>query len=77
MLAMLHATRSGSRVHNERVGTHLALQELLAKATTMITNIFNATTVPVLNEVIGFTQARQNVLAGNMANYGTPGYQGT
>ena len=42
---------------------------------TMIPNIFSATTVPVLTEVVGFAQARQNVLAGNIANYGTPGYQ--
>ncbi|HTN77594.1 MAG TPA: flagellar basal body rod protein FlgB, partial [Pirellulaceae bacterium] len=41
----------------------------------MIPNMFNATSVPVLTEVIGFAQARHNVLAGNMANYGTPGYK--
>ena len=41
----------------------------------MISNLFNATTLPVLQEVVGFTHARHNVLAGNMANYGTPGYK--
>ena len=37
--------------------------------------MFNATTLPALTEVVGFTQARQNVLVGNLANYGTPGYK--
>ena len=40
----------------------------------MISNLFDATTLPVLQEVVGFAQARHNVLAGNLANYGTPGY---
>lgn len=41
----------------------------------MISNLFEATTLPVLQEVVGFAQARHNVLAGNLANYGTPGYR--
>lgn len=41
----------------------------------MIPNLFNTTTVPALTEVLGFTHARHNVMAGNMANYGTPGYR--
>lgn len=41
----------------------------------MIPNLFNATAVPALEEVVGFTQARHNVLASNLANYGTPGYR--
>lgn len=38
-------------------------------------DIFKSTTVPVLQEVIGFAQARHEVLAGNLANVTTPGYQ--
>ena len=41
----------------------------------MIPSLFNATSLPALEEVVGFTQARHNVLAGNLANYGTPGYR--
>jgi flagellar basal-body rod protein FlgB len=39
-------------------------------------NIFESTTIPVLQEVIGFAQARHEVLAGNVANATTPGYRG-
>ncbi len=38
-------------------------------------DIFKSTTVPVLQEVIGFAQARHEVLAGNVANINTPGYE--
>lgn len=38
-------------------------------------DIFSPTTIPVLQEVIAFSQARHGVLAGNIANLGTPGYQ--
>jgi len=31
--------------------------------------------VPVLEQVVKFTQARHGVLAGNIANLNTPGYQ--
>jgi flagellar basal-body rod protein FlgB len=41
----------------------------------MLSNIFQATTIPVLQEVVGFSEARQAVLAGNIANLDTPGYQ--
>lgn len=37
--------------------------------------IFNATTVPVLEQVANFNEARQSILAGNIANYDTPTYQ--
>jgi flagellar basal-body rod protein FlgB len=37
--------------------------------------LFNSTTVPVLEQVVGFTQARHAVLAGNVANADTPGYR--
>ncbi|MBI2481508.1 MAG: flagellar basal body rod protein FlgB [Planctomycetia bacterium] len=37
-------------------------------------NIFESTTIPVLQEVIGFAQARHEVLVGNVANADSPGY---
>ncbi len=41
----------------------------------MFTSLFQSTTIPVLQEVVSFAQARQAVLAGNIANIDTPGYQ--
>jgi flagellar basal-body rod protein FlgB len=41
----------------------------------MLGALFDATTVPVLEQVVGFTQARHSVLAGNVANADTPGYR--
>ncbi len=41
----------------------------------MITGLFQSTAIPVLQEVVNFSQARQAVLAGNIANIDTPGYQ--
>ena len=41
----------------------------------MFTGMFEATTIPVLQEVVNFTQARHNVLAGNIANLNVPGYK--
>jgi len=41
----------------------------------MFTGLFQSTTIPVLQEVVNFAQARQAVLAGNIANIDTPGYQ--
>ena len=38
-------------------------------------NIFDSTTIPILQEVISFAQARHEVLVGNVANLDTPGYQ--
>lgn len=37
--------------------------------------LFEATTIPVLEQVASFAQARHHVLAGNLANLDTPGYQ--
>lgn len=37
--------------------------------------LFQSTTIPVLEQVVSFTQARHNVLAGNIANIDTPGYK--
>ena len=41
----------------------------------MTSGIFAPTTIPVLEEVVNFSQARHNVLVGNVANLDTPGYQ--
>jgi flagellar basal-body rod protein FlgB len=41
----------------------------------MIESLFQSTTIPVLEQVVGFTQARHGVLAGNVANLDTPGYK--
>jgi len=40
----------------------------------MLPGLFNNTTIPVLQEVLSFSEARHNVLAGNVANADTPGY---
>jgi flagellar basal-body rod protein FlgB len=37
--------------------------------------LFESTSIPVLQEVIGFAQARHEVLASNVANVNTPGYR--
>jgi len=41
----------------------------------MYESLFNSTAIPVLEQVVGFTQARHLVLAGNIANLDTPGYR--
>jgi flagellar basal-body rod protein FlgB len=41
----------------------------------MINQLFNATTIPVLEQVVNFAQQRHSVLAGNLANLDTPGYE--
>ncbi len=41
----------------------------------MIQQLFAGTTIPILEQVVRFTQARHHVLAGNLANMDTPGYQ--
>lgn len=41
----------------------------------MLQGLFGSTNIPVLAEVLNFTQARQGVLAGNIANVNTPGYR--
>ena len=37
--------------------------------------LFQSTTIPALEQVVNFTEARHNVLAGNIANVDTPGYK--
>ena len=41
----------------------------------MLPSLFDSSTVPVLEQVVSFTQARHGVLAGNIANIDTPGYK--
>jgi len=41
----------------------------------MLSGLFQSSTIPVLQEVVSFSQARHAVLAGNIANMDTPGYQ--
>jgi flagellar basal-body rod protein FlgB len=39
-----------------------------------MSNLFQSSTIPVLEQVATFAQARHTVLAGNLANIDTPGY---
>ena len=41
----------------------------------MLDSMFANSTLPILEQVVGFTQARHGVLAGNIANMDTPGYR--
>lgn len=41
----------------------------------MQVNLFDRTTIPVLEEVVQFAEARNGVLAGNIANLDVPGYR--
>lgn len=41
----------------------------------MLDKLFESTTIPVLEQVISFTETRHSILAGNLANLDTPGYQ--
>lgn len=38
-------------------------------------SMFDSTAIPVLQQVVDFTEARHGVLAGNIANLDTPGYK--
>ena len=41
----------------------------------MLSSLFQSSTIPVLEQVVNFTEARHGVLAGNIANVDTPGYR--
>src|SRR5690349_14470935 len=43
--------------------------------TAMMSSMFDASTLPLLEQVVNFTEARHGVLAGNIANLDTPGYR--
>jgi flagellar basal-body rod protein FlgB len=41
----------------------------------MLSSLFQSSTIPVLEQVVKFTEARHGILAGNIANLDTPGYK--
>jgi flagellar basal-body rod protein FlgB len=41
----------------------------------VLSSIFQSSTIPVLEQVVNFTESRHGVLAGNIANLDTPGYR--
>ncbi|MGL4514210.1 MAG: flagellar basal body rod protein FlgB [Lacipirellulaceae bacterium] len=41
----------------------------------MTPDVFSNSTLPMLEQVVQFTEARHGVLAGNLANLNTPGYK--
>jgi flagellar basal-body rod protein FlgB len=41
----------------------------------MLSSLFQSSSIPVLEQVAKFTEARHGVLAGNVANLDTPGYK--
>jgi flagellar basal-body rod protein FlgB len=41
----------------------------------VLSSLFQSSTIPVLEQVVNFTEARHGVLAGNIANLDTPGYK--
>ncbi len=41
----------------------------------MLSQLFSGTPIPALEQVVHFSQARHAVLAGNIANFDTPGYR--
>jgi flagellar basal-body rod protein FlgB len=41
----------------------------------MLSSLFQSSTIPVLEQVVNFTETRHGVLAGNVANLDTPGYR--
>jgi len=41
----------------------------------MLSSIFQSSALPVVEQVVNFTEARHGVLAGNIANIDTPGYK--
>jgi flagellar basal-body rod protein FlgB len=41
----------------------------------MLSSMFESSSIPLLEQVVNFTEARHGVLAGNIANLDTPGYR--
>jgi flagellar basal-body rod protein FlgB len=41
----------------------------------MSSGLFQSTTIPILEQMVSFSQSRHTVLAGNLANLHTPGYK--
>src|SRR5689334_23051863 len=48
---------------------------LLRSVDNMLEKLFTNSALPALQQVVAFTEARQGVLAGNVANVHTPGYR--
>ena len=48
---------------------------IITRVKQMGPNLFQSTAIPVLEQVINYSQARHLVLAGNIANLDTPGYR--
>jgi flagellar basal-body rod protein FlgB len=74
------AQRAGKTSHFRRVAAYelrsaQSPTACLERKSNMISGLFNSTSVPLLEQVVNFSQARHNVLAGNIANIDTPGYK--
>ena len=41
----------------------------------MLSSMFESSSIPLLEQVVNFTEKRHGVLAGNIANLNTPGYR--
>jgi flagellar basal-body rod protein FlgB len=41
----------------------------------MFEGLFHSTSIPILEQLVRFSQTRHTILAGNIANLDTPGYQ--
>lgn len=67
------AVRSGTRIASG-TGTDERTEADGAREA-MLTSIFQSTSIPILEQVVNFSQARHGVLAGNLANLDTPGYR--
>jgi flagellar basal-body rod protein FlgB len=52
-----------------------AQAEVQGTEVAMLSSIFQSSSLPVLEQVVNFTEARHGVLAGNVANLDTPGYK--
>jgi flagellar basal-body rod protein FlgB len=66
--------QNDSRVLNKLVGNS-ARDWCDGTEVAMLSSMFQSSTIPVLEQVVNFTEARHGVLAGNVANLDTPGYK--
>src|SRR5688500_6687911 len=53
----------------------LAFQQLIETVNMGPSGLFDASSIPVLEQLVNYSQARHDVLAGNIANLDTPGYR--
>ncbi|TWT86526.1 flagellar basal body rod protein FlgB [Pseudobythopirellula maris] len=53
----------------------IAVAPLEQRESGVINQMFDRSAIPVLEQVVNFSQARHGVLAGNIANLDTPGYK--